>query len=64
MYWGVAPLQKVTVTRVESDNYYHYYDNRVLPTQVTDAKTAEEGGAAPLLCFFPTCLQIRSIGCS
>ena len=52
--------QKVTVTRVESDNYYHYYDNRVLPTQVTDAKIAEEGGAPR--CFVqPACLQFNGI---
>ena len=28
-------LTKIIVTEKESDNYYHYFDNRILPPQVT-----------------------------
>ena len=36
-------LCKMTVTEVESDNFYHYRDNRVLPSHV-DAETATRDG--------------------
>ncbi len=29
-------LTDVEVTDLESDNHYHYFDNRVLPSQVCD----------------------------
>ncbi|GJP70858.1 hypothetical protein CLOP_g15990 [Closterium sp. NIES-67] len=36
-------LKKVEVTRGESQNYYHFHDNRVLPSHV-DAETAARDG--------------------
>lgn len=36
-------LKRIVVTPVESDNYYHYNDNRVLPSHV-DADTANSEG--------------------
>ncbi|CAI5496522.1 unnamed protein product [Closterium sp. Naga37s-1] len=36
-------LKKVEVTREESQNYYHFHDNRVLPSHV-DAETAMKDG--------------------
>ena len=37
-------LDDITVTGVESDNFYHYHDNRVLPSQVDQEKAKLEGG--------------------
>nr|ACS44801.1 nitrate reductase [Heterosigma akashiwo] len=36
-------LTDISVTEVESDNHYHYHDNRVLPPQI-DADTAKADG--------------------
>ena len=36
-------LQEVTLTVEESPNYYHYHDNRVLPSVVDEKKANEEG---------------------
>jgi nitrate reductase (NAD(P)H) len=43
---GPKWLCEISVTRTESDNFYHYYDNRVLPSHV-DAELAEKEGACP-----------------
>lgn len=45
------------VTPGESNNFYHYHDNRVMPSHV-DAKIAEEGGAH-LLCGNAACRHDR-----
>ncbi len=42
-------LQEITVTPVESDNFYHFHDNRVLPPGI-DQERAKAEGAARLLC--------------
>ncbi|KAF9981020.1 hypothetical protein BGZ75_007715 [Mortierella antarctica] len=34
-------LSKITVTEVRSDSWYHYHDNRVLPSIVSDADMAK-----------------------
>lgn len=39
-------LRKIEVTREESQNYYHFHDNRVLPSQV-DAERANKEGEHP-----------------
>ncbi|KAK9815051.1 hypothetical protein WJX73_005946 [Symbiochloris irregularis] len=36
-------LDEITVTGVESDNFYHYHDNRVLPSQVDQERAKLEG---------------------
>ena len=36
-------VQKIEVTPGESTNFYHYHDNRVMPSHV-DAKMADEQG--------------------
>ncbi|KAI5084299.1 hypothetical protein GOP47_0000468 [Adiantum capillus-veneris] len=36
-------LRRITVTSEESDNYYHYNDNRVLPSHVDADKANSEG---------------------
>ena len=40
----LPPLQTINVTENESDNFYHYHDNRVMPSHV-DAKLADAEGA-------------------
>ncbi len=39
-------LTKIMVTEKESDNYYHYFDNRILPPQV-DKEIADRDGYVP-----------------
>lgn len=36
-------LSEITVTKEESNNYYHYHDNRVLPPHVDEKLAKEEG---------------------
>ncbi len=48
----VKYLEEITVTPVESDNFYHYFDNRVLPSHV-DAELAKKEG---MLYFITTAL--------
>lgn len=40
----VKYVEEITVTPKESDNFYHYFDNRVLPSHV-DAELAKKEGA-------------------
>lgn len=40
-------LKKIVVTTQESGNYYHFHDNRVLPSHV-DAETAKAEGTWPI----------------
>ncbi|KAJ3253214.1 hypothetical protein HK103_000802 [Boothiomyces macroporosus] len=40
-------LKKIEVSSKESDSYYHYRDNRVLPPPVVDSVTAEEWWTKP-----------------
>ena len=42
----LPPLQTINVTENESDNFYHYHDNRVMPSHV-DAKLADAEGEQP-----------------
>ncbi len=39
-------LSEITVTEQESQNFYHFMDNRVLPSHVDEALAKEEGEAA------------------
>ncbi|CAG9466332.1 unnamed protein product [Pedinophyceae sp. YPF-701] len=36
-------LEEITVTDKESDNFYHFFDNRVLPPQIDQKRANEEG---------------------
>ena len=36
-------LEEITVTEGESDNFYHFHDNRVLPSHVTEVLAKKEG---------------------
>ena len=36
-------LEEITVTSEESQNYYHFHDNRVLPSVVDETRANEEG---------------------
>ena len=42
-------LSEVTVTEAESDNHYHFMDNRVLPPHV-DEELAKKEGERPEAC--------------
>ena len=44
---SVKWLTKIVVTDKESDNYYHYFDNRILPPQVALAPRGRPRGARP-----------------
>ena len=39
-------LEEITVTEQESDNFYHYHDNRVLPPGI-EQEQAKADGASP-----------------
>lgn len=45
----VKYLEEITVTPKESDNFYHYFDNRVLPSHV-DAELAKKEGTLQVVC--------------
>ena len=36
-------LEEITVTAEESDNFYHFYDNRLIPPHVDEALAKAEG---------------------
>ncbi len=36
-------LEEITVTDVESDNFYHYHDNRVLPPGIEQEQAKADG---------------------
>lgn len=45
-FFFLCRLEEITVTEVESQNYYHFHDNRVLPSHVDEALANSEGGRA------------------
>ena len=47
---SVKWLTKITVTEKESDNYYHFFDNRILPPQVPPPQNTA---------FRPNAAQVR-----
>ena len=54
-------LEEITVTESESDNFYHYHDNRVLPSHVTEQLAKSEGMTGCSLAFVPhvpTCKHV------
>ena len=44
-------LEEIEVAESESDNHYHFMDNRVLPSHVDEALAKEEGKSHPSICF-------------
>lgn len=44
-------LEEITVTKQESDNFYHFHDNRVLPSHVTEALAKSEGAFISISVF-------------
>lgn len=36
-------LEEITVTEQESDNFYHFHDNRVMPPHVDEELAKKEG---------------------
>jgi nitrate reductase (NAD(P)H) len=52
-------LRRIVVTTAESDNYYHYKDNRFLPSHV-DVKLADAEGDDDYEQFEHTCTKFRS----
>jgi len=51
-------LSEITVTEKESDNHYHFMDNRVLPPHVDEALATKEG--ALLFLFVSCCARASS----
>ncbi len=39
-------LEEITVTPAESDNFYHFHDNRVLPPGIDQERAKAEGAPA------------------
>ena len=39
-------LEEITVTPGESDNFYHFHDNRVLPPGIDQERAKAEGAGA------------------
>lgn len=46
-------LEEITVTDGESDNFYHFHDNRVLPSHVTEQLAKAEGERQTPQCLLP-----------
>ena len=46
-------LEEITVTESESDNFYHFHDNRVLPSHVTEQLAKSEGVIGSSLAVVP-----------
>ena len=58
-------LEEITVTEGESNNFYHFHDNRVLPSHVTSTLAKEEGEAFPPEWYqCPAALQWCSVSTS
>ena len=53
-------LEEITVTAGESDNFYHFHDNRVLPSHVTEQLAKSEGVSSPGLVALLVCLSQRN----
>ena len=55
-------LEEITVSAEPSNNFYHFHDNRVLPSHVTE-KMAKEEGAELLIAgahfYLPCCLPCQ-----
>lgn len=49
-------LEEITVTDGESTNFYHFHDNRVLPSHVTAVIAKEEGDRRQPPCRCTVCL--------
>jgi hypothetical protein len=50
-------LEEITVTENESNNFYHYHDNRVMPPHVDEELAKKEGEAAIMGCLLHSAQQ-------
>ena len=41
-------MEEIEVTAQESQNHYHFHDNRVLPSHIEEAQAKEEGDDSPV----------------
>ena len=55
-------LEEITVSAEPSDNFYHFHDNRVLPSHVTEKMAKDEGAAASLLAMLLQLANAMHIG--
>ena len=57
-------LEEITVSAEPSANFYHFHDNRVLPSHVTEKMAKDEGTEA---CAVPSMMHTRkretTLGC-
>ena len=44
-------MEEIEVTAQESQNHYHFHDNRVLPSHIEEAQAKEEGDDSPVGIF-------------
>ena len=51
-------LEEITVTDGESDNFYHFHDNRVLPSHVTEQLAKAEGEHQRPQCTLPPSVTV------
>jgi DMSO/TMAO reductase YedYZ molybdopterin-dependent catalytic subunit len=56
-------LQEITVTEGESDNFYHFHDNRVMPPHVDEELAKKEGEWLLLLACAAACLVLLRAWC-
>lgn len=54
-------LEEIEVADSESDNHYHFMDNRVLPSHVDEALAKEEGMLYCLLVY--RSIEFEDIAC-
>ena len=53
-------LEEIEVSNEESDNHYHFNDNRVLPSHVTEALAKDEGGKSCSVLYAFLCEELVS----
>jgi hypothetical protein len=55
-------LEEITVAETESQNYYHFHDNRVLPSHVDEKLANEEGEPVQSLTALPGVVVVARAG--
>jgi len=51
-------VEEITITAQESQNYYHFHDNRVLPSHVDEALATAEGELPDDSCLSAACIKV------
>jgi hypothetical protein len=60
-------LEEITVTEKESDNFYHFHDNRVMPPHVDEELAKKEGEHAKTsfsFCFSFCLWSLEKVPCT